>query len=158
MEKVIDGLTGLKTAPLENLLFLRVPRTRDRIVRSSTESIHSLTDDLRAQSHRFRKRFLTTASAKRKWQDATNQSRADSHSLHEAEILVVALLHEDELTSFMGLHVLGKGFKLAVDLQPRRCWCWILARTRGLRLQHWDDPIELSQKGLMLADDRHRRG
>ena len=42
MEKVIHGLTGLKTAPLENLRFLRVLRTRDRIVRSNTECIHSL--------------------------------------------------------------------------------------------------------------------
>ena len=36
VEKVIHGLTGLKTAPLENLQFLLVLRTRDRIVRSNT--------------------------------------------------------------------------------------------------------------------------
>ena len=42
MEKVIHGLTGLKTAPLENLRFLRVLRTLDRIVRYNTECIHSL--------------------------------------------------------------------------------------------------------------------
>ena len=41
VEKVIHGLTGLKTAPLENLRFLLVLRTRDRIVRSNTELIHS---------------------------------------------------------------------------------------------------------------------